>query len=89
MDYMDVDWSKAACIGTDWRFFYSDKDAGFTIGESRGINILLRRICGKCDIVNDCTAYAIEHEVAGFWAGMAADDRREVRNGRKARPSAA
>ena len=86
MQYSEVDWSRAACIGTDWRFFYADKDAGFEPGESKGINNLLRRICRTCPILNDCATYAIEHETCGFWAGMAEDERREVRRGRKTRP---
>jgi len=89
MDYMDVDWSKAACVGTDWRFFFCDKDSGFVPGESKTVNRMLRRICGSCDILNECATYAIEHETAGFWAGMAEDQRRDVRNGRKTRPLAA
>ena len=86
MKYDDVDWSQAGCIGTDWRFFYADKDAGFDIGESNGINNLLRRICRSCPILNECATYAIENERYGFWAGMAEDERREVRHGRKTRP---
>lgn len=86
MQYSEVDWSKAGCIGTDWRFFYADKDAGFEPGESKGINYILRRICRTCPILNDCATYAIEHETCGFWAGMAEDERREVRRGRKTRP---
>jgi hypothetical protein len=86
MEYLKVDWSRANCVGTDWRFFYSDKDAGFVPGESKGINNNLRKICARCPILNDCANYSIEHEQHGFWAGMAEDERREVRNGRKTRP---
>lgn len=89
MKYHKVKWELASCVGTDWRFFYADGDGGFVAGESKGINNVIRRICAECPIVNDCGTYAIEHEPHGFWAGMAEDHRRDVRNGRKNQPFAA
>lgn len=89
MQYDDVDWEQANCRGTDTRFWYADQDSGFATGESKGINIQLRKICGRCPILNDCATYAIVHENYGYWAGMAEDERREVRHGRKTRPIAA
>jgi hypothetical protein len=83
MDYDQVEWERASCGGTDTRYWYADNDAGFVSGESKGINVNLRRICKNCDILNDCATYAIEHEMFGFWAGMAEDERRMVRNGKK------
>jgi len=89
MEYGDVDWEQSNCVGTDWRFFYADNDAGFEGGESKGINNLLKRICATCPILNDCATYAIPNEKYGYWAGMSSDVRREIRNGRKTRPFAA
>jgi len=89
MKYVNVKWELASCVGTDFRFFYADGDAGFVAGESKGVNNVLRRICAECPIVNDCGTYAIENETYGFWAGMAEDYRRDVRHGRKTRPFAA
>ncbi len=73
-DYYKVCWERAACAGTDVEAFYEEKS-----GVARPLNIVLRKICGGCEIKSECAEFAIKHEMHGFWGGLSPSDRVEIR----------
>jgi hypothetical protein len=75
-DYYKVDWSQAACQGSDTESFYVEN-----AGQARSLNPTLRRICGDCPIVSECATHAIKHERYGFWGGLTAVERLHIREG--------
>ena len=62
---MNVDWSKAACIGTDPEAFFPEMTKD---GYSADIH-LVKRICSGCPIKNECYEYGLG-EVHGIWGGV-------------------
>lgn len=76
-DYYNVDWEQAACRGSDTESFYVEN-----AGKARQLNPILRRICGGCPILGECAAHAIKHERFGFWGGLTAAERIDIREGR-------
>jgi len=72
--YEEVEWHAAACKGIQVDMFYLE-----TLSESLTYTPTLRRICQGCPILEDCREYAFEHEVHGFWGGLTATERRNLR----------
>ena len=73
-DYYNIDWSLARCAGVDPDSFFPD-DRGNPIQS----NSALRKVCEGCPILVQCANYAIKHEQRGFWGGLSAHGRREIR----------
>lgn len=75
------DWyASALCAQADPEAFFPEK------GESAN---LAKRICGGCEVRDDCLAHALGHgEHHGIWGGLSETERRELRStaGRR-RPS--
>jgi hypothetical protein len=45
--------------------------------------------CTPCPFLEECSAYAIEHDVSGVWGGLGAGDRRRLRKERGITPRTA
>ena len=61
------------CLSTDPEaFFPTDLLIGQAVRP-------LRRICGKCPLINECADWAIRHESHGFWGGMTPSERQRYR----------
>ncbi|MFE6895200.1 WhiB family transcriptional regulator [Streptomyces sp. NPDC057694] len=74
----DWEWQeKAACRGMDSSMFFSpagERGRRRTRREERA-----RRICGRCEVVEECGAMALDYkEHYGVWGGMSAGERRDV-----------
>lgn len=76
-DLVLVDWRDiAACNGHDPSIFFP---AGET-GPAAEQIAMAKKICGGCDVQEECLSYAIEtNQVAGIWGGLTEDERRPVR----------
>jgi WhiB family redox-sensing transcriptional regulator len=74
-DYNKVDWSQASCAGISTEVYYPDDrgNAGFNR------NPALRRVCQACPIISECANYALVNEQEGFWGGLTARARRDIR----------
>ena len=74
-DYNRVDWSQASCAGISTEEYYPDDrgNAGFNR------NPALRRVCEGCPIISECVNYALVNEQEGFWGGLTARARRDIR----------
>ncbi len=72
-----VDWRDlAACSNHDPSIFFP---AGET-GPAAEQIAMAKRVCGGCDVRDECLSYAIEtNQVAGIWGGLTEDERRPVR----------
>jgi len=66
------DFSRANCTG-------SDPEAFFAEGGYYSDLITAKRVCARCEILDSCAQWAIRHESDGFWAGMTAGQRKEIR----------
>ena len=42
--------------------------------------LLLKRICASCEVQEECFKYALNHAVAGYWAGTTAAQRQKIRS---------
>lgn len=66
----------AACRGLDPELFFPGPGAAVD-----GI----KAICGACEVVDDCRAYAVaDSTVRGFWGGLAERDRTRLRQQQRA-----
>jgi WhiB family redox-sensing transcriptional regulator len=76
-DLVLVDWRDlAACNGHDPSTFFP---AGET-GPAAEQIAMAKKVCGGCDVREECLSYAIEtNQVAGIWGGLTEDERRPVR----------
>jgi len=74
MRYENVEWQAAACKGINFKMFFIE-DAG----DARETNPHLRRICKDCPIYAECLEYALENEHHGFWGGLTATERKQMR----------
>lgn len=63
------------CAGYGVDLFYSQFSGTQGAEELR----LAREMCSDCPILAECGAYALRHELHGFWAGMTQLDRRRIR----------
>lgn len=73
----DVSWqAHAACVGLPSEVFFPDKGQHITEGA--------RRVCGGCEVRNDCLAYALAHrELAGIWGGKSERQRQGMATKRR------
>jgi len=39
----------------------------------------LKKICGNCDVKNDCLRFALKYNVQGYWAGTNEKERRRMK----------
>lgn len=80
------DWRQnAACAGLDPELFFSSEEVE-NRQERREREAAAKAVCGRCTVVDDCLAYALEaRERYGIWGGLTADERREL--GRRGAPS--
>ena len=69
--------ASAACYGLDTNEFYMQDGAREWPDYS-----MLRRICGGCEILEECREWAIKHEAFGFWGGLTPKERRRERHTR-------
>lgn len=61
-------WPTRACAGTDTRVFFPGKEGG---GRDWVLERLAKSICGRCEAINACKAYAVPvADLSGIWAGM-------------------
>jgi hypothetical protein len=66
-----------ARMGVD--VFYQDYDSKTTMQEIAD----LREFCSTCNILIECSDYAIKHEKYGFWGGTTPNERRTIRSKNK------
>lgn len=73
------DWRRrAACAGLDPELFFASEDVE-NRQERREREAAAKDVCGRCAVVDDCLAYALEaRERYGIWGGLTADERREL-----------
>ncbi len=66
----------AACNAADPDLFFPAGETGPAAGQIQAA----KRICGGCDVREECLTYAIEtNQVAGIWGGVTEDERRPIR----------
>lgn len=66
------DWrSRANCIGTDPEAFFSTKHVGLPKA--------VKRVCGNCEVRQECLDWALRHEQAGYWGGTSEHARQKMR----------
>lgn len=71
----EVEWmNKANCSSTDTDQFFTVGDS--TMYENVGA---LRRICGNCEVIEQCRDYSLRYNVMGWWANTSEKVRREER----------
>ena len=67
---------RAACDGRD--------DDGRIFFPERGRSAArAKEICARCPVVDECLAWALEHEDYGVFGGTTADERAELRRARR------
>ena len=75
---MREDWQEfALCLGSDLDFVdYGAKRTQPT--ETTRLNVMkLKRVCQKCDVVNDCLDFALKtKQFLGIWGGSTPRERR-------------
>lgn len=66
------DWQeRALCSQTDPEAFFPEKGAS---------SVEAKRICGRCDVKDECLDYALGHdERFGIWGGMSERERRKLK----------
>jgi len=74
-DYMDVDWSRAACKSLPTEFFYKYEERG--VAKLIDVDVF-RFTCAPCPIWKQCLRYAIRNEDYGVWGGCTTDERRAL-----------
>ena len=74
MKYEDVEWHAAACKGIPVEMFYIE-----SASEAMEFYNQMRKVCRSCPVYMECAEYAIENEHHGFWAGMTATERKQLR----------
>lgn len=66
----------AACAGHDPSIFFPAGETGPAAEQIKQA----KKICGTCEVTEDCLTYAIEtNQVSGIWGGLTEDERRPVR----------
>jgi WhiB family redox-sensing transcriptional regulator len=65
-------YARAGCLGADTDLFFPEGKGGRATAA--------REICGPCDVMDDCRAYAIGQGITdGVWGGQTGKERRRVR----------
>lgn len=67
------DWqTRALCSQTDPEAFFP---------EQGGSPHLAKRICGRCEVKDDCLRHALDHnERYGIWGGLSEQERRNLKS---------
>ena len=74
-----VDWSGAACAGGDPNMWFPDEKDRHRTRMARAKTAHCQQVCAGCQILQVCRAYAVRHEVHGFWGGLTQDERTKLR----------
>lgn len=61
----------AICAQTDPEIFFNESSANTPK--------VLKAMCAECPALGPCGTWAIKHEGYGFWAGMTARERQQIR----------
>lgn len=71
------EWTQdALCAQTDPEMFHPEKG-----GSTKDA----KTICGRCDVILECRAYALRNnEQEGIWGGLSAPERRKIRRAARA-----
>lgn len=64
------------CAGIYTELFYPETSGAWEIGPK------LRALCSNCHLLNECAEYAIRHEAHGWWGGLSARERLQIRSSR-------
>jgi WhiB family redox-sensing transcriptional regulator len=72
VEYVDVEWDRALCAGTDPDPWFPDLGVNFK-------GTIQERICASCPIVDNCLNWAVEHEWSGYWGGTGGKERTRMR----------
>jgi hypothetical protein len=72
-DYLQIDWSRAACKGLPTELFYKIEEKG--IRKVVDMNVF-RVTCAPCPIWKQCLSYASRNENFGVWGGMTTEERK-------------
>ena len=68
--------NRAACLEEDPELFFPTGNTGPALVQIEEAKL----ICGRCDVVERCLAWAIEFgQDAGVWGGMSAEERRALK----------
>jgi hypothetical protein len=67
------------CARMEVEIFYQDYDNKTSMEEIRN----LKEFCSTCNILIECSDYAIKHEKYGFWGGTTPHERRTIRSKNK------
>jgi len=63
-----------ACLGIDPELFYLEQNM-----QAASMHRQLKPICDSCPLLEQCREHALKHELYGYWAGMTANERQELR----------
>ena len=74
MRYDEVEWHAAACKGNDTELYFIEHSS-----EAAAFQRKLRPICLNCPIYDECLEYALGNEFDGYWAGLTATQRKQIR----------
>lgn len=67
----DAEWvGEALCPQTDPEAFFP---------EARAHALDAKRVCARCPVIEDCLAWALEHEEHGVWGGLTEAERRDLK----------
>jgi hypothetical protein len=67
------------CVSVGLDVFYYMHEDDHSLKQVREDEIILRKVCMSCPILNECRDYAIHHEAYGFWGGTSHLDRERYR----------
>lgn len=65
------------CSQVDPEMFFEEVGALALLNEP-----ILRGLCSGCPILGECAEHAIRHEEFGFWGGLTATERKDIRRRR-------
>ena len=66
----------AACLDEDPELFFPVGNTGPAVGQIQEAKL----ICHRCEVVESCLTWAIQHgQDAGVWGGMSAEERRSLK----------
>lgn len=70
-------WPPRACEGSDMRIFFPGRDGG---GRAAGLEVAAKRMCQRCDALDQCRAYAVPvTDLCGIWGGLTEGQRSKER----------
>jgi WhiB family redox-sensing transcriptional regulator len=68
----NVDWDKANCRGINTEIFFVPQSEFQSRALERGV---LRKVCARCPIRQQCLEVAVAYEEKGYWGGMSESER--------------